>query len=669
MPLKKSTWLVVALIFTGLAARAQNPLMNWIPRGGGGGQGGGSDSIQFEKRNFADDSVTIRFRYLDTARFYPIDSSIRDYFDKVPLSAEHVHLGNNGTATRSLLFTPYLKAGWDAGFHALDVYAFKLDDTRFMTTNKPFTRLTYLIGSQSEQHIGILHTQNITPDWNAGLEYRLINAPGFYNSQNTNHKNFRFNSNYTSKGRRYNAFLVVISNSLQSSENGGIASDTFLMNKNPVYNNLYNIPTNLAKVPSVTRNFFNVALNTGNKYTNTTFLLRQQYDFGRKDSTVTDSTVIRFFLPRLRLEHTLNYTGSKFMFLDVQALNDSDFFKQHYGLTNIPDTVLYEDRWRMLSNDFSIVQFPDASNPLQFLKVGATIENISGRFSAGKDDFLNLRLHGEYRNRTKNRKWDMLLYGEFFALGRSLGNYDFRASLKSYLGKRWGYLEVGGRNVNRDPSYLYQRPTSFPIQFKAGLNDENTFHLFGSVVNPAFRLKLSADYFLMGNYVYLSEFYKVNQSSTIFNLLRVGMNKELRLKKNWKWYLDLYFQTVTGSPPLNVPLVYIRNRFAYEGSVFRNLVLSTGFDIRYHTPYKSVNYSPLLGQFFFQDQESIVIRPDIAAYVNFRIRNFTGFTRLENLNTLTFKNGFGFKNNNVETPLYAYPGLLFRMGVVWDLVN
>jgi hypothetical protein len=72
MPLKKSTWLVVALIILGLAARAQNPLMNRIPRGVGGGQGGGSDSIQFEKRNFADDSVTIRFRYLDTARFSPL---------------------------------------------------------------------------------------------------------------------------------------------------------------------------------------------------------------------------------------------------------------------------------------------------------------------------------------------------------------------------------------------------------------------------------------------------------------------------------------------------------------------------------------------------------------------------------------------------------------------
>ncbi len=672
MALKRSSLAILLLFILGMQAlHAQNQLMNRIPRGAGGGgsRGGGGDSIQFEKRNFADDSAFVRFRYLDTARFYSIDSSIRDYFDKVPLDAEHIHLGNNGTATRSLLFSPNLKAGWDPGFHAFDVYGFRVEDTRFMTTNKPFTRLTYLLGSQSEQHIGILHTQNITPDWNAGLEYRLINAPGFYNSQNTNHKNFRFNSNYTSKGRRYNAFLVVLSNSLQSSENGGIASDTFLMNKNAAYNDLYNIPTNLAKVPSVSRNFFNVALNTGNKYSNATFLLRQQYDFGKKDSTVTDSTVVRFFLPRLRLEHTIQYSGFKYRFLDIQALNDSDFYQENYGINTLADTVEFIDKWNQLSNDFSIIQFPDASNPLQFLKLGATMENITGTFGALRDNFLNVKLHGEYRNRTKNRKWDMLLYGEFYGAGRAAGNYDFQASLKRYLGKRWGFLELGGRNVNRDPSYIYQRPTSFPIQYKGDLNDENTFHLFGSVINPAFRLKLTADYFLMGNYVYLTEFYKVNQESTLFNLLRVGMNKELRLRKNWKWYLDVYLQTVTGAPPVNVPLIYIRNRFAYEGSVFINLALSTGFDIRYHTPYKSVNYSPLLGQFFFQDQQTISARPDIAAYVNFRIRNFTGFTRLENLNSLTFINGFGFKNNNVETPLYAYPGLLFRMGVVWDLVN
>ncbi|HLO79620.1 MAG TPA: putative porin [Chitinophagaceae bacterium] len=670
MALKSFILFIILFFAIGIQSiLAQNPLMGRIPRGGGGGMRSGGDSIQFEKRNFADDSATVRFRYLDTARFRSLDSTIADYFEKVPLDAEHITLGNNGTATRSLLFMPNLKAGFDAGFHAFDPYAFQFSDTRFMTTNKPFTRLTYLLGSRAEQHIGIMHTQNITPDWNAGFEYRLINAPGFYNSQNTNHKSFRINSNYTSKDRRYNAFVIYISNSLQSSENGGIESDTFLLNKNTAYNDLYNIPTNLARVPTVSRNFFNVALATGNKYTGAGFLLRQQYDFGKKDSTVMDSTVLRFFLPRLRVEHTIRYDGMKYRFYDVQGIEDTAFYQVNYGIKTIPDTVQYLDKYKELYNDFSIIQFPDASNPLQFLKVGASISNYTAIIGDNRDNFFDTKLHGEYRNRTKNRRWDMLLYGEFYVAGRNAGNYDFQASLKSFLGRKWGYLEIGGRNVNRSPSYVYRYQTSFPMAFDAGLNDENTFHLFGNVNNPLLRLKLSADLMLISNYVYLTEFYKVNQASSIFNMLRLGLNKEFRLKKNWKWYLDIYLQTLTGNAPVNVPLVYARNRFAYEGSVFRNLKLSTGFDIRYHSNYKTANYSPLLGQFFYQEQYQVSTRPDIAAYVNFRIRNFTGFTRLENLNSLTFINGFGFKNNNVETPLYPYPGLLMRLGVIWDMVN
>jgi hypothetical protein len=37
---------------------------------GGGMRGaGGSDSIQFEKRNFADEQAAVRFRFLDSARY------------------------------------------------------------------------------------------------------------------------------------------------------------------------------------------------------------------------------------------------------------------------------------------------------------------------------------------------------------------------------------------------------------------------------------------------------------------------------------------------------------------------------------------------------------------------------------------------------------------------
>lgn len=669
--------LIFFLIITGLVQMVyaqRNPLSRFggfSNMGGGQANAGGKDSLTFEKRNFADDTAAIRYRYLDSARYRALDSSISDFFDRTPMKPEYVNLGNNGTATRSLMFRPNMKAGWDHGFHAFDPFLFSVNDTRFMVTDKPYTELTYLLGSKAEQTIGVLHTQNIKPDWNAGIQYRLINAPGFFSSQNTNHKNIRFHSNFTSKNKRYNAFFVAISNGIQASENGGIISDTFLLNSNTVYNDFFNIPTRIAKVPNVRRDFFNVKLNTGNKYSNGQFLFRQQYDVGKKDSVVTDSTVNRFFLPRFRFEHTIQFNSYAFTFLDNQVVLDSPYFREFYDLNITTDSVpiKFKDKWSELSNDFSVVQFPDPTNPLQFLKVGATLFNYSGSFSNGNDKFSNVMLHGEYRNRTKNRKWDLLLKGSFYSVGRSIGNYDVQASIRSFLGGRWGYVEIGAQNVNRDPSYLFLRKTSFPVLLKNDLNDENTFHLYASTYNPLLKLRLAADYYLLSNYVYVSDFYKVNQEAAIFNLLRLGLNKEFKIAKNWKWYLDAYLQTITGNPPVNVPLLYARSRFAYEGKLFTNLRLSTGIDVRYNTPYASPGYSPVLGQFYFQDQENIVIRPDIATYVNFKIRNFTGFTRLENLNSLTFTNGFGFKNSNVPTHLYPMPGLLLRIGFFWVMIN
>jgi hypothetical protein len=70
-----------------------------------------------------------------------------------------------------------------------------------------------------------------------------------------------------------------------------------------------------------------------------------------------------------------------------------------------------------------------------------------------------------------------------------------------------------------------------------------------------------------------------------------------------------------------------------------------------------------------QDSFTIANRPDIAAFAHFRIRSFTGYLRAENLNTLSFTNGFGFTRNNFGAPLYIYPGFVFRFGILWNFVN
>ena len=636
---------------------------------GGGGGGGGSDSLSFEKRKFSDDSVNVRFKYLDTARYSFFDSSISDFYKRIPMKPDYVQIGHNGNAIRPLLFSPLRLPGWDMGFHAFDPYALTLADTKFMNTTKPFTELGYLVGSKAEQQISILHTQNISPDWNFVLQYRLINAPGTFNSQNSNHNNFRFNTDFTSKNQRYHAYLILMSNALQSAENGGIQDESFLVNPNPAYEDRFNIPTNLAATAFSSRNFFNVKLITGNRYVDKHYLLRQQYDFGKKDSIVTDSSVVRFFLPKLRFENTTQLSKYSYQFLDVQASGSSDFYKDNYSFTNVPDTVNYQTGLDVVKTDFSLIQFPDSKNPLQFIKAGASFLLYDPTTLNGAGRFTNTIAHGEYRNRTRNKKWDMLLYGEFFILGRDLGNYRVRANLQRSLGEKFGALELGFENINRTPSDLFTSDLSFPVLRGTDYANENVTALTASLNFSKIKTRLSLEYFLISNYTYFKGFQESDQYAPLFNFIRVGVNKETNLGRRWKWYLDLFLQTVTGNAPIHLPLVYTRNRLAYEGKPFRNLVISTGLDIRYYSPYFADNYSPVLGQFFYQTERKIAIRPDVAAYTNFRIRSFTSYVRIENLNTITQRYGFGFKDNNLAAPLYPNPGMVFRLGIFWNFVN
>ena len=118
---------------------------------------------------------------------------------------------------------------------------------------------------------------------------------------------------------------------------------------------------------------------------------------------------------------------------------------------------------------------------------------------------------------------------------------------------------------------------------------------------------------------------------------------------------------------LNLPFFYTRNRLAFEGLFFRNLNLATGLEVRYHSPYKSDNYSPILGQFFYQDSTTISNRPDVAAFFHARIRSLKLYLRAENLNTINAEGKFN--DHNFAAPGYPTPGFFLRFGIFWSFVN
>jgi hypothetical protein len=667
--------LSILLLVSAAAFAQRNPISGASGRlkqlGGNFSGGGSSQSDSLKRRDKNEDSITVRFRYLDSTRNYMLDSSIADFTRRYPIPATNIFLGNTGTASRSILFSPLLQAGWDPGFHAFDTYKWTMDKARFFNTTRPYSELNYMLGSRSEQQIELFHTQNIKPNWNFFFNYRLINAPGTFQNQKTNHNNYLFTSWYQSINKRYNAYFVLLGNKLQAGENGGIIDTTDIL-ADPLYKDRFNISTRLGGGASYSSNFFSTDVGTGNRYNEFTALLRQQYDFGKKDSLVTDSTVVPLFYPRLRFEHTIQYSQKKYKFRDY--VGDSLYYDTTYGiiLPGSTDTFIAQDKWKEVINDFSIYQFPDAKNLQQFFKVGAAVQNISLENSKGRKNYYNVFGHAEYRNRTRNQKWELEANGKLYFVGLNAGDYQAYGSLQRFVGKKRGYVQLGFENVNRTPSFIYNSNSSFYVDpASTDFKKENTAHAFASLYQPALQLKLSGNYYLVTNYTYLRNYFELQQESTLFNLLQIAVQKTIKLGKKWNWHADIYFQQLIGDAPVNVPLLFTRNRIGYEGNLgFKNLDIAFGTEIRYHTPYKADGYSPILGKFFYQDSVRISNpMPDIAGYVHFRIKSFKLYFRVENLNTASVNDGFGFTNNNLAAPDYPYPGMQIRMGIFWSFVN
>ena len=632
----------------------------------GGAASSQKDTIGFVHRDDKKDSIAISYKYLDSIRSTPFDSSINDFDAYFSVPSTYAYLGNNGAAAYSLIYKPNAKAGWDAGFHAFDVYRYTLEESKFYKTNRPFSQLSYQLASGKEQMIKAFHTQSPRPNWSFGFDYRLISAPGFFVTQNSNHKSYRLFSNYQGKRKRYAAFFIMLGNTLKKSENGGIQADSSL--DNPNYRKRFAVPVNLGKAANYEPNPFQSSVTTGNVYKDFTFFVRQTYDIGKKDSVaINDSTTEYLFYPKLRAQHSFTYSTYNYLYRDDQA--DSAIYKKWYD--TVPkvgkDSFLVHEKWSVMSNDITLLQFPDTKNSGQFISAGVKFENIKGELKGGTKNYYNFIIHGEYRNKTRNKLWDVLAKGEFYVNGLNSGDYSIYATIARHLSNKLGDIRLFFKNVNRSPSFIFDNLSNFNFK-NPGLTKKENIISFGADAKNSF-ITLGFKNHLITNLSYFTDYYHTAQNSKLINLLQLYASKKIKLTKRWNLYADITFQQTDGSAPIKVPMLFTRNRLAYEGVFFQNLNLSTGLEVRYFTPFEAYNYSPVMGQFMPQDTFQLKNLPDISAFFHFRIKSFTAFIRAENLNTVSFTNGFGFTNNNFAAPHYPTQGFMLRFGIQWGFVN
>jgi hypothetical protein len=630
----------------------------------GGGGGGATDSLQ--KRDKAEDSIAIYYRLYNSLAIQNMDTSVNDFFSKFILPYSNYHLGNLGNASKSFLFNPLQRGGWDAGFRSYEVYNYTLEQTPFYQTTKPYTELGYLLGGKGEQLIELLHTQNKTKQFNYSFAYRFSNAPGNLKNQHANLNNMRITANYQSKRKRYASYWVMLLNKSASSENGGLVNRQLIDSLS--LNNPYELETRLGISGASFRNPFNTNIATGTTNKEQNFVWKQTYDLGQKDSVVKDTVTTYLFYPRLRFQNEIKYQSNQFTFADANplALNYEQYF--NYKLP-VGDVMLFQDQWRRFTNEFSLVSFPEKTNPNQFLQVGLGYQQLNF-----KDTLLSWSNHdvyglGVYKNKTKNLRWDIQASGKLFLNGYHAGDYEALFSLTSVFNKKGDQVALWLQNSNRTPSFNRLGITAFPISKLSGIDKENIIEAGAMWDQKSRGLTASFQYKLIQNFQYFGSGYQPLVYDKALSYIKGTVSNQLKLSTHWNWYNELSLQLVDPNAPLHLPVIFTRQRLAFEGNFFKNLFLSTGLELIYHSAFQPDAYMPLTGQFYLQDQFTTNNRPIANAFLNFRIRRFKGFIRMEQLNTLLATSNQLGTRYQFTAPNYPGTGTWLRVGIWWNFIN
>ena len=645
------------------------------------------------------EEARITYEKLNTSAISVPDTSLHSFQRPAYAPSWYTDLGNLGSPANNLMFTPEDRLGPTLGYHVFDVYRFNVDSLSFYNTNRPYSIFNYQLGSKLEQTAGIMHTQNIKPNWNFSAEYHKTNSPGFYQIERNNHDNACFTTNYKSLDRHYKLYAAMVYNKEQHDENGGLTTPDELLEAN--YNDRKTLDVAYAN------DFYSITRSTvSNVQRDFTFLLQHSYTWGNTDTTYNaDSTQYSYRLtPRFSITHKMEISTEKHTYKDLSpdslrytTLFSTSFVNNGTGYyTAQTDSVFTQQKWFWIDNKLLLNGY--AGTAEHQLKFSAGIGNRYDQFISqpvsnlirdslpkqlyaiglDRSSIISNYLEGELKKEALHKQeWEYGANAKLFFTGQDAGNF----LLHALVGREFnsGSFVAGFREQLNSAPYSY---TNYENQFTKlffSFNDESVSQLYVTLASSSLRLSLGARSYFINNYIYINEQEQPAQYTIPFNLNQVWLRKVFKLGDV---YLDneLTYQQEPANAPINVPMLMGRHQLSYERAMFkRALKIAVGLEVRYNTAYHPSGYDALLNRFFYQNTAYVSNTPVASVFLNFRIKRFRAFIIGDQLQEIFVRNTILYtgtpvpiSNNGITgsiTPVYAAPDALIRFGFTWAMVN
>jgi len=605
----------------------------------------------------------------DSTQVLQIDTGIVNFENYSPLyQPKHptIGLGSLGLPSRSLLFEPPKRVGFDVGMHFLDAYMLYPQDIQYYKARVPYSNLQLYSGGRKEQYFKAVVSENINPQLNIGANFNIIGSQGFYNRQNVSDLNADIFSWYESKGKRYNLLTNLFFNNLKTPESGGILNDTIF--KKGSFDQ-FNEPVRL----------------TNSKYqiTNNGFYLKQFYYIGRIDSALNGGANASV-LPTQRVSHTFMYNKQTYVFSQVGSDTYRVFPDYYFNSVNSRDSLFLQD----IHNEFTY-SFYLRPKSVSFVKnelkldlglvhdlyqykqyVSDSVLTAFGKVSEETQKqaatFQNIMLKAKLGYKFSNR---VLLDADFqqIAQGRNFGDYLYDAKLTLAGGNKVGRIILGAYAQNNAPTLVQQSWISNHYIFHTDLKNQKIVNLSFNYINDLLQLDLKAEYFLISDYIYFKSQSGGNdatpsQITAPINMLKVSIGKNITWRR---FHFDNYvvYQKSDYQSTIRTPEVYAYSNLYYGKRLFDAIDVVGGISMRYNTPYVAPSYAIGIGQFYNGANVTYNSYPYANVYLKATLQRTNLFIQYDYANQGLQSKGF------YTVVRYPMQDRLLKIGVSWTFYD
>jgi len=561
--------------------------------------------------------------------YVKIDTSIENFYNYNTADSllSFIYNSNQGTPLLSNVFSNRK----NFNFYFLNYhfpYIFSKSNDFYINTRKPFSKIVYINGGPSsakEESINVIHTQNVNPFFNFGINFFSGSSQGYLQWNKTKRNCFKIFSSYESK--KYNFFATFRINKFSYFENGGIVNDSLIFDEN--YVDQGDLPVNLSgqgTPPHEKANVINSFKIISTNFNQNFSILNLKDSLKTLNISIFNSIELEFnkrnfvdISPLIGIEK--NFISN--LFFNKKSTIDS----LSHNYLSITNGILFNKNniKFLLSNfqDFSHFYFfsKDESRNFQMK------EKIPFFYSFNySNNGIKSGIFLSYKRLKVYSSIKYTLYG--YQANSSENLIGFEINLVN------NNIQVNFKINKTPPSILYQKYFSNNFIWDYKFNYEKTYNFSFFIKNPYLSIKL--ENFILNNYTFFNKYLQPEQYSdnivinslTIKNYLKIG---KLTLNN------DIVLQKSSNNEIISLPLLILNHSLCFNQPIKFNftgglLETSTGYELKYYSSFYAQKYSPYLSTFYQQTDKKIGDYPLFNVFLQIKLKRVRFFIKYEHVN-------------------------------------